>query len=137
MAFPRRARLGGSVLKYVCSSSRRNERENHRMTGEYNQISSKGDHSASHRRYTAPVDQDPALQKTCISLSSIDQSNSSRTIQLCIAPECGSNLYRFLVVEHDLIYTDKLLLMKRITTGTSGRFPTEYAISATPIRGRA
>ncbi len=74
------------------------------MSEEYYQISSKGDRSASNRCYTAEVSQDQELQTTCISLSSIDQSNSSRNILLCIAPEYGSNLYRFRVGEYDLIY---------------------------------
>lgn len=103
--------------------AQQDERENHHMTEEYYQVSSKGDRSTSNRRYTAEVGQDPELQTTCISLSSIDQSNSSRTLQLCIAPEYGSNLYRFRVGEYDLIYTDKLLLQRRDFTGTFVLWP--------------
>jgi aldose 1-epimerase len=93
------------------------------MTEEDNKLSSKAGRPASNRRYTAEVGQDPELQTTCISLSSSDQSNSSRTIQLCIAPEYGSNLYRFRVGEHELIYTDQLLLQRRDYTGTFVLWP--------------
>jgi aldose 1-epimerase len=93
------------------------------MTEEHYQISSTGDQSASNRLYTAEVGQDQALQTTIISLSSTDQSNSSRNALVCIAPEFGSNLFRFRVGEHDLIYTDQLLLKKRDYTGNFVLWP--------------
>ena len=74
------------------------------MTDEHSQMPSTGDQSV------AEVGQDPALQTTTLSLSSIDQSNSSRNTLVCIAPEFGSNLFRFRVGEHDLMYTDQQLL---------------------------
>ncbi len=99
------------------------ERENMLMTDEQIHVSSTGDQSASNRLYKAEVGQDPALNKTTISLSSIDQSNSSHNTMICIAPEFGSNLYRFRVGEHDLIYTDQALLKKRDYTGTFVLWP--------------
>jgi aldose 1-epimerase len=93
------------------------------MTEEHNQISSTGDQSASNRFYRAEVGQDQALQTTIISLSSTDQSNSSHNALVCIAPEFGSNLYRFRVGEYELIYTDQILLKKRDYTGTFVLWP--------------
>jgi len=87
------------------------------MTEEHNQVSSTEDQSANNRHYTAEVSLDQALQTTTISLLSTDQSNNSRNILVCIAPEFGSNLFRFRVGEYDLMYTDQELLTKRDFTG--------------------
>ena len=87
------------------------------MTEEHNQMPSTGDRSTGNRLYTAEVSQDPALNTTIISLTSFDQSNSSRNTLVSIAPEFGSNLFRFHTGEHDLIYTDQELLTKRDFTG--------------------
>jgi aldose 1-epimerase len=93
------------------------------MTEEQNQMPSTKDKSASTRLYKAEVSQDLALQTTILSLSSTDQSDSSRTILVCIAPEYGSNLFRFRVGKHDLMYTDYELLTKRDFTGTFVLWP--------------
>ncbi|HXZ06306.1 MAG TPA: aldose 1-epimerase [Ktedonobacteraceae bacterium] len=93
------------------------------MTGEQNQISSTGDQPASNRHHTAEVGRDQALQTTTITLSSTDQSDTSRNILICIAPEFGSNLFRFRVGEHELIYTDESLLKQRDFTGTFVLWP--------------
>lgn len=93
------------------------------MTEEQNQMPSTKDKSASTRLYKAEVSLDLALQTTILSLSSTDQSDSSRTILVCIAPEYGSNLFRFCVGKHDLIYTDHELLTKRDFTGTFVLWP--------------
>src|SRR5689334_18286341 len=99
------------------------ERENILMTDEQNQVPSIKDQPASNRLYTAEVGQDEALQTTTISLSFTDQSDKSRNTLVCIAPEIGSNLFRFLVGEHDLIYTNQALLKKRDYTGTFVLWP--------------
>jgi aldose 1-epimerase len=93
------------------------------MSNEHNQISSSGDQPASNWRYTAEVDQDDTLQTTTISLSSTDQNNTSRNTLVCIAPEFGSNLFRFRAGEHDLIYADHGLLKKRDYTGNFVLWP--------------
>jgi len=93
------------------------------MTEEQNQIPSTRDQSASTRRYTAEVGQDSALETTTISLFSTDQNDSSLNILVCIAPEYGSNLFRFRTGEHDLIYTDQELLTNRDFTGTFVLWP--------------
>jgi len=93
------------------------------MVDEQNQMPTTKDQSTSNRLYTAEVSQDSVLNTTTISLSSTDQSNSSRNILVCIAPEYGSNLFRFRFGEHDLIYTDQELLTKRDFTGTFVLWP--------------
>ena len=93
------------------------------MTEEHNQISSRGDQTASNWLYSAEVIMDQELQTTTISLSSTDQSNSSHNTVVCIAPEFGSNMYCFRVGEHDLIYTDHQLLKKRDYTGNFALWP--------------
>jgi aldose 1-epimerase len=93
------------------------------MTNEQNQVSSTGDQSTGNRRYTAEVGQDSAINTTTLSLSSIDQSNSSRNVLVSIAPEFGSNVFRFRAGEHDLMYTDQELLTKRDFTGTFVLWP--------------
>ncbi len=88
------------------------------MTNEQNQVP-----STKNRLYSAEVNQDSVLNTTTISLSSIDQSNSSRNMLVSIAPEYGSNLFRFRFGEHDLIYTEQELLTKRGLTGTIVLWP--------------
>jgi aldose 1-epimerase len=93
------------------------------MKDEQHLIASSGFQSASTWRYTAEVDRDPELQTTMLSLSATDHSNSSRNTRVCIAPEYGSNLFRFRVGEQELIYTDQLLLKRRDFAGTFVLWP--------------
>jgi aldose 1-epimerase len=93
------------------------------MTEERHQILPTGGQPESSRFYTAEVGQDQELETTTISLSSTDQSNSSRNILISIAPEFGSNIYRFRAGEHELIYTDHALLKKREFTGAFVLWP--------------
>lgn len=93
------------------------------MTNEQSQVPFTGDQSVNSRLYTAEVGQDLALQTTIITLSCADKSNSSRNTLVCIAPEFGSNIFRFRAGEHDLIYTDQVLLKKRDFTGTFVLWP--------------
>jgi aldose 1-epimerase len=88
------------------------------MTNEQNK-----DQFTNNRLYSAEVSQDSVLNTTTISLSSTDQSHSSRNTLVSIAPEYGSNLFRFRFGEHDLIYTDPELLTKRDFTGTFVLWP--------------
>ena len=93
------------------------------MMDKHSQTSSIGSQSGSNSFYTAEVSQDLALNSTVISLSYIDQSNSSRNTVVCIAPELGSNMFRFRVGEHDLIYTDQALLKDKDFTGNFVLWP--------------
>ena len=87
------------------------------MKDEQHQIASTADQSARAFRYTAEVDRDPELQTTTLAIAATDHSNPSRNTRVCIAPEYGSNLYRFRVGAQELIYTDQLLLKRRDFTG--------------------
>jgi len=93
------------------------------MTDKHSQMSSTGYQSGSNSFYTAEVSQDVALNSTVISLSYIDQSDSSRNTVVCIAPELGSNMFRFRVGDHDLIYTDQTLLKDKDFTGNFVLWP--------------
>jgi aldose 1-epimerase len=93
------------------------------MVDEKSQMISTRDQPENNRLYTAEVALDQSLHITTLSLSSTDLDNSSSTIHVCIAPEFGSNLFRFRVGEHDLIYTDPILLSKRDYTGTFVLWP--------------
>ena len=88
------------------------------MTNEQNK-----DNSTNNRLHSAEVSHDSVLNTTTISLSSVDQNNSSHDILVNIAPEYGSNLFRFRFGEYDLIYTDLELLTKREFTGTDVLWP--------------
>src|SRR5258708_29765280 len=73
--------------------------------------------------YTAEVSQDLELNTTTISLSYTDQSNPAHNTTVSIAPELGSNMFRFRVGKHDLIYTDQALLKKNAFTGNFVLWP--------------
>ncbi len=66
--------------------------------------------------YGAHIEQDPELG-TLITLSYTDQQHPTHSLSLGIAPEMGSNMFRFRVGEHDLIYCDRQLLARRAFTG--------------------
>ena len=88
--------LRSQAERAECAPLRQDERENHRMTDEQSQMPSPGNQSVS-TSYSAEVGEDLALRTTTISLSSTDQSNSSRNTLVCIALEFGSKLFRFRV----------------------------------------
>ncbi len=91
------------------------------MADEY--VPSTEDQPVGNKHYTADVSQDLELNTTIISLSASDKSNPSRNALVCIAPEFGSNLFRFRVGEHDLIYTDQALLKNKGFTGNFVLWP--------------
>jgi len=93
------------------------------MTDKHNPTSSTGYQSGSNSFYTAEVSQDLALNSTVISLSYVDRSNSSRNTVVCIAPELGSNMFRFRVGDQDLIYADQALLKDKDFTGNFVLWP--------------
>lgn len=93
------------------------------MTDKHGQTPSTGYQSGGNSFYTAEVSQDLALNSSIISLSSIDRNDSSRNTVVCIAPELGSNMFRFRVGDHDLIYTDQTLLKDKDFTGNFVLWP--------------
>jgi aldose 1-epimerase len=99
------------------------EREDIFVKDEANRVTFRGNTSANNWLHAAELDRDPDLQTTTLALNATDRSNASRNIRVCIAPEYGSNLFRFRVGEHDLIYTDQLLLKRRDFTGAFVLWP--------------
>lgn len=73
--------------------------------------------------FTALTAFDPALKTTVISLMYNDRENPSQSIIVCIAPDLGSNMFRFRVGAHDLIYCDPELLKKADFTGNFVLWP--------------
>lgn len=61
-------------------------------------------HGANDSPYTAQVGVDPELNSTVISLLYEDRENPSKSITVGLAPDLGSNMFRFRVGEHDIIY---------------------------------
>lgn len=73
--------------------------------------------------YTAQVDFDRDLHSTVISLSYNDRQNPSRNIMVSIAPDLGSNMFRFRAGEYDLIYSEVNLLKQKDFTGNFVLWP--------------
>jgi aldose 1-epimerase len=79
--------------------------------------------AASTTPYTAVVSFDQDLGSTVIALDYQDKENPARNISVGIAPELGSNLFRFRVGEHDLIYCEQDLLKRMDFTGNFVLWP--------------
>src|SRR5258706_1193748 len=80
-------------------------------------------HGANDNSYTAQVSVDPELNSTVISLLYEDRANPARSITVCVAPDLGSNMFRFRVGAHDLIYCEPDLLRRREFTGNFVLWP--------------
>jgi aldose 1-epimerase len=87
------------------------------MTNEQSKSSTTEQTTTSTTPYTAEVSVDQDLGSTVISLSYTDKEISARNISVGIAPELGSNLFRFRVGEHDIIFTEQDLLKRMDFTG--------------------
>lgn len=66
---------------------------------------------------------DTELASAVISLFYRDSQNPARNIEVAIAPDLGSNMFRFRVGEHDLIYCEPALLKQRDFTGNFVLWP--------------
>jgi aldose 1-epimerase len=89
-----------------------------RMTNEHEQPGSTTEQTtANNTPYTATVSIDQHLGSTVISLNYKDQKTPARNINVGIAPELGSNLFRFRVGEHDIIFCEDDLLKRMDFTG--------------------
>lgn len=73
--------------------------------------------------FIAETELDTEIGSTIITLTYQDQERSARNIVASIAPELGSNLFRFRVGEYDLIYSDRELLTHREFTGNFVLWP--------------
>ena len=67
--------------------------------------------------YSAEVRTDPELDTTVVELSYTDPVDPARNMLVCIAPDLGSNLYRWRAGEHELVYCEQEKLKKREHTG--------------------
>lgn len=79
--------------------------------------------AATNNPYTANVAVDPELETTVITLAYEDKDNPSRSITIGIAPELGSNMFRFQAGKYDLIYCEPGLLKQRDFTGNFVLWP--------------
>lgn len=77
------------------------------MTNEQSQSSTTGQTAANATPYTAGVSLDQGLGSTVIALDYQDKENPAHNISIGIAPELGSNLFRFRVGEHEIIYSEQ------------------------------
>ena len=73
--------------------------------------------------FSADISKDPAIDSTVISLRYQDQEDPARSIDVGIAPDLGSNLFRFRLGEHDIIYSDPSLLKHMEFTGNFVLWP--------------
>ncbi|GCE18295.1 aldose 1-epimerase [Dictyobacter kobayashii] len=75
--------------------------------------------TTEHRQgaFSAEISQDAELASTILSLSYEDPQNPARNMSISIAPDLGSNLYRFRVGEHEVIYCERELLKQKSFTG--------------------
>lgn len=93
------------------------------MTAQNRNGSSSEPEATNNSTYTAQVDFDRNLNSTVISLSSKDRRNPSRSVVVSIAPDLGSNMFRFRVGEYDIIYCEPNLLKQKDFTGNFVLWP--------------
>src|SRR5579875_1945562 len=67
--------------------------------------------------FSATVDTDATINSTALSLSYTDEAHPERNMLVGIAPEFGSNLFRFRVGEHDIIHCEQALIQDKNFTG--------------------
>jgi aldose 1-epimerase len=73
--------------------------------------------------FSADIRNDPAIDTTVISLVYQDREHPDRSIDVGIAPELGSNMFRFRVGKHDIIYCEQDLLKSMGFTGNFVLWP--------------
>ena len=78
---------------------------------------------ANQHPFTAHTSIDPVLKTTVLSLLSNDRENPSKSIIVSIAPDLGSNMFRFRIGTNDIIYCDEELLKKMDFTGNFVLWP--------------
>ncbi len=82
------------------------------------------DHRQPYNRpFSAHIAFDHQLDSTVISLAYRDSDEPARSIEVGIAPDLGSNLFRFRVGQYDLIYADPALLRQKDFTGNFVLWP--------------
>ncbi len=73
--------------------------------------------------YSAAAIPDRDLNTTIIALSYTDASDPARNLLACVAPDLGSNFYRFKVGPHELLHLETEKLKQRGHTGTFVLWP--------------
>lgn len=71
----------------------------------------------NHGPFSAESSKDTALDTTVLSLSYVDEEHPERSMTVGVAPELGSNLFRFRVGAHDLLHCEQELLRRKDFTG--------------------
>lgn len=79
--------------------------------------------AANNNPYTALVNFDRNLDSTVISLYYKDKQNPSQNIMVSIAPDLGSNMFRFRAGEYEIIYYEPDLLKQKDFTGNFVLWP--------------
>ncbi|GER87440.1 aldose 1-epimerase [Dictyobacter vulcani] len=67
--------------------------------------------------FAAEISNDPELASTILSLSYEDAQDPNKSMSISVAPDLGSNLFRFRVGEHEVIYCERELLKQMQFTG--------------------
>ncbi|GLV57746.1 hypothetical protein KDH_45820 [Dictyobacter sp. S3.2.2.5] len=67
--------------------------------------------------FSAEISRDEDLASTILSLTYEDPQDPARSMSISIAPDLGSNLHRFRVGEHEVIYCERDLLKQMAFTG--------------------
>ncbi|HZR44783.1 MAG TPA: aldose 1-epimerase [Ktedonobacteraceae bacterium] len=73
--------------------------------------------------FAAEVGRDTTLDSTVISLLYENHEKPAHSITVSIAPELGSNMFRFRVGEHEIIYCEQELLKRKDFTGNFVLWP--------------
>ena len=73
--------------------------------------------------YDAKVGMDEEVGSTVVTLSYEDKDEPARSITVCIAPDLGSNMFRFRVGEYDIIHCELDLLKRKAFTGNFVLWP--------------
>lgn len=79
--------------------------------------------STQHGPYSAQTSVDPDIGSQVISLLYEDASNPAKSITVSIAPDLGSNMFRFRVGTFDIIHYERQLLKERNFTGNFVLWP--------------
>lgn len=73
--------------------------------------------------YATQITYDPTLETTVITLTYRDPANPTHSLSMAVAPELGSNLFRFSAGEHELIYSNQEQLKRKEFTGNFVLWP--------------
>ncbi len=74
-------------------------------------------HQANTGPYAATVAHDPEIDTTVIALTYQDPTNPERNLAIGIAPELGSNMFRFRAGKHDIMYYTPEMVKRMDFTG--------------------